>query len=365
MAVIDPHGDLAESLLDYIPNWRIYDLVYFNPADREKPLGFNLLEDVALEKRPLVTSGIISAFKNIWSSSWGPRMEYYLSNTVATLLDYERPATLLGIYKLLVDERFRSKVTKNLKDPMIRMFWQKEFAKKDKRFIQEAIAPIQNKVGQFLMSPTIRNIVGQPKTTFSPQRIMDNHGIFIANLSKGQIGEDKAFLLGSLLVTKFQLSAIERAKIPEEERKDFFLHIDEVQNFINEGFLSILSESRKYRLGLSLSHQYLDQLGEETRKAILGNVGTLISFRVGSEDAEVLAKEFDYNLNPETLMDLDKFNIYLKVMVDGVPSGSHSAHTYEELGERYGQGDKMKRVARARLGRPRAKVEATINRWLG
>jgi hypothetical protein len=274
VGLIDPHGDLAEDLLRHISPERADHLCYFNPGDLEFPIGLNLFANVAPDDRHLVASGIVGAFKGIWHDSWGPRLEYILYNAIAALLDCEN-VTLLGVNRILTDERYRASIIRQVNDPFIQSFWVEEYAGYDTRFQREAIAPIQNKLGQFLLSPVIRNILGQVKTKVSIPFIMNSERLFIANLSKGRLGHDKANLLGSFLTTQFQLAAMARALIPEDERRDFYLFIDEFQNFSTEAFTSILAEARKYRLCLVLSHQYIDQLSLPVRQAVFGNVGTL------------------------------------------------------------------------------------------
>jgi hypothetical protein len=284
VGVIDPHGDLAEELLNHIPPKRADHLVYFNPGDIEFPIGMNVIGSVKPDERHLVASGIVSAFKAIWRDSWGPRLEYILYNAVSALLEC-RNQTLLGVNRLLTDDTYRAKVIRQITDPFIRAFWAEEYESYDERFKREAIAPIQNKIGQFLLNPVVRNILGQVRKKVYIPFVMDNGRLFIANLSKGQLGHDKANLLGSLLVTQFQLGAMARSMKPESERRDFYLFIDEFQNFSTDAFASILAEARKYRLCLTLSHQYIDQLPEPIRQAVFGNVGTLVAFRMGYTDA--------------------------------------------------------------------------------
>src|SRR5437588_3570103 len=300
VGLIDPHGDLAEELLHHIPPKRADHLVYFKPGDIEFPVGLNVLANVAPDDRHLVASGIVSAFKGIWRDSWGPRLEYILYNAVAALLDC-RNATLLGVSRMLTDDAYRAKVIRQIKDPFIKAFWAEEYENYDERFKREAIAPIQNKIGQFLLNPVVRNILGQVKTKVSIPFIMDNGRLFIANLSKGKLGHEKANLLGSLLTTQFQLGAMARANRPEDQRNDFYLFIDEFQNFSTDAFAPILAEARKYRSCLILSHQYIDQLPLPIRQAVFGNVGTLISFRVGYADAETLEKEFGHTFPASTI----------------------------------------------------------------
>lgn len=286
VAVIDPHGDLAGEILDYIPPRRTDDVVYFNPADLDHPVGFNLLAAVPAERRHLVASGVVSALKSIWRESWGPRLEYILYAAVAALLECQN-VTLLGVQRMLVEETYRRWVVKQVKDPLVCSFWTEEFEDYDPRFRREAVAPIQNKVGQLLMAAPVRNILGQVRSRFDPRFMMDNRRILIANLSKGLLGEDKANLLGSLLVNAFQVAALSRADAPEENRLDFHLYIDEFHSFSTDTFATIVSEARKYRLCLTLSHQYISQLSKPVRDAVFGNVGTIVAFRVGETDARI------------------------------------------------------------------------------
>src|SRR5271170_5058024 len=316
VGLIDPHGDLAEELLNHIPRWRTDHLVYFNPSDLEFPIALNLLANVPRDERHLVASGIVGAFKSLWPDSWGPRMEYILYNAIAALLDCQN-TSLLGVNRMLTDESYRAWVIRQIKDPFIKEFWELEFASYDERFRREAIAPIQNKLGQFLLNPVIRNILGQVKNKVSIPFIMDNQRLFIANLSKGRLGHDKANLLGSLLVTQFQLAAMRRSGQPEDERRDFYLFIDEFQNFTTDSFAAILAEARKYRLCLTLSHQYVDQVPLPIRQAVFGNVGTLFSFRVGNTDAEVLQKEFANAFIAQQFVDLERFSVFTKILQDG------------------------------------------------
>lgn len=363
VGLIDPHGDLAEELLHHVPRLRSNDLVYFNPGDLDFPIGLNLLADVPLDARHLVASGIVGAFKNIWSDSWGPRLEYILHNAISALLDCPG-ATLLGVNRLLTDATFRSRVMTQIHDPFIRDFWRNEYENYDERFRREAIAPIQNKVGQFLLNPVIRNILGQVKNRVSFPFIMDNGRLFIANLSKGKLGHDKANLLGSLLVTQFQLGAMARSNRPEEERRDFYLFIDEFQNFSTEAFATILAEARKYRLCLTLSHQYVDQLSLPVRQAVFGNMGTVVSFRIGHTDAEVLAKEFVNTFPPKSLVDLDQFEIVVKLLQNGANLEPFRGRSFPPHGNRGSRIHRLIAHSRERFASPRAKVEDKLNRWM-
>lgn len=367
---VDPHGEGAEKMLKAIPPERINDVVYFNPADKDFPLAFNILEAVDEDKKNLVASGMMGVFKKIWPDVWSPRMEYILNNTILALLDYPG-STMLGVNRMMFDKDFRKKVYPKIKDPVVKSFWINEFDKWEDRFRKEAVAAIQNKVGQFLSSSVIRHIVGQPKSTIDMREIMDNQKILIVNLSKGRIGEDAMRLLGGMIVTKIQLGAMGRVDMPEEERKDFYLYVDEFQNFATESFANILSEARKYKLCLILAHQYINQLifdGNSTvRDAIFGNVGTLVSFRVGAEDAEYLEKEFEPIFMLNDLVNLAKYNIYLKLMIDGIAGDAFSATTLPpaDVSDTTPNMEKVVRVSRERYGKSRAEVEEKIARWSG
>jgi hypothetical protein len=364
VGVIDPHGDLAEELLHHIPPQRADHLVYFNPGDLEHPIGLNVLANVAPDGRHLVASGIVSAFKGIWRDSWGPRLEYILYNAVSALLDC-RNATLLGVNRLLTDDRFRAKVVRQVSDPFIRAFWAEEYEGYDERFKREAIAPIQNKIGQFLLNPVVRNILGQVRSKVSIPFIMDHERLFIANLSKGSLGHEKASLLGSLLTTQFQLAAMARSDRPEDERRDFYLFIDEFQNFSTDAFASILAEARKYRSCLILSHQYIDQLPLPIRQAVFGNVGTLVSFRVGYADAEILEKEFGHAYPATAIADLNRYEAIVKLLENGANREPFRARMLPPLENRIGRKEKLIARSRERFAMKRAVVEAKLNRWMG
>jgi hypothetical protein len=363
VAIIDPHGDLANELLDCIPRRRIEDVAYFNPADMEYPVGFNLLGQTPPEDRHLVASGIVSVFKSIWHDSWGPRLEYILYASVAALLDCEN-VSLLGVQRMLSDGRYRSWVVKQIKDPMVRSFWENEFENYDKKFMLEAIAPIQNKVGQLLMSPHVRNILGQVKSRIDARFMMDNGRIFIADVSKGKLGADKSNLLGALLVTQFQLAAMSRSDVPEHERKDFFLYVDEFQSFASDSFISILSEARKYRLCLTLSHQYVDQVRPEIRDAVFGNVGSIVAFRIGHRDAKQLELAFGETYRASQLTSLGNHEVCAKLLADGQDCEPFLGKTLPPLGERHGRRETIIRRSREKYARPRKMVENRIRRWL-
>ena len=362
--VVDPHGDLAEKIIDYIPSGRVNDVIYFNPADIDYPIAFNIIEQVEPHLRHLVASGLIGVFKKLWADSWGPRLEYILRNAILAVLDYPG-ATLLAITRMLSDKNFRKKVIEKIMDPVVKSFWVNEFSGYANNFASEAVSPIQNKVGQFLSSALIRNIVGQVKSSIDLREVMDNGKILIMNLSKGRIGEDNSALLGAMMITKVQLSAMSRVNILEKNRKDFYLYIDEFQNFTTDSFANILSEARKYRLNLIMAHQYIEQLGEIVKPAVFGNVGTLVVFRVGATDAEELVKEFTPVFTEEDLVNLAKYEFYIKLMIDGVSSDPFSARGRAPLTEEEKTGNKEKviKVSRERYAKQRAAVEEKIMRW--
>ena len=368
MCFIDPHGETVERLLDRIPSHRINDVIYFNPADTDYPMAFNILESVDPNYKHLVASGLMGVFTKIWAGVWSARMEYILGNTILALLD-SPGNTMLGIARMLVDRDYRKKIIDHIKDPVVKSFWMNEYANYNDKFRNEAIAPIQNKVGQFLSSAIIRNIVAQPKTTLDLRKIMDEQKILLVNLSKGRLGEDNSALLGAMLITKLQLAAMSRVDIPEEERKDFYLYVDEFQNFATESFATILSEARKYRLNLIIAHQYIGQLITEkstkVRDAVFGNVGTMVMFRVGSADAEFLEIEFDPIFTPGDLINLPKYHVYVKLLIDGVTSNPFSAKTLPPMYQKTDSAERVIRVSRERYGNPRPLVEQKILRWLG
>jgi CxxC-x17-CxxC domain-containing protein len=362
---VDPHGEAAEELLDFVPSDRINDVVYVNPADLDYPIAFNVMESVGLEYRHLVAGGLMGVFKKIWPDVWSARMEYILNNSILALLEYPG-STLLGINRMLSDAEFRKKVIEKITDPVVKSFWINEFARYTQRYETEATAAIQNKVGQFISAPLIRNIIGQVKSTINMREVMDKGKILILNLSKGRIGEDNSTLLGALLITKLQLAAMSRVDIPEEERKDFFLYVDEFQNFATESFTNVLSEARKYRLALILAHQYIAQMDETVRDAVFGNVGTLISFRVGAEDAEYLEKEFVPEFMAQDIVNLAKYNIYLKLMIDGLAGRPFSALTLAPFPkDEYSNREKIIKVSREKYSTSRASVEEKITKWTG
>jgi CxxC-x17-CxxC domain-containing protein len=352
IAVVDPHGDLAEKIIEYIPSDRINDVVYFNPADMDYPIAFNVLEQVEPHLRHLVASGLLGVFQKLWADSWGPRLEYILRNAILAILDFPG-STILGVVRMLSDKSYRKRVVANIKDPVVKAFWEKEFASYADKFASEAVSPIQNKVGQFLSSSLMRNIIGQVKSTINIREIMDEGKILIMNLSKGRIGEDNSALLGAMMITKIQLAAMSRVDMPEKDRKDFYLYIDEFQNFSTDSFANILA------------HQYIEQLSEKVKPAVFGNVGTMVSFRVGATDAEELAKEFAPVFTEEDLVNLPKYEMYLKLMIDGVASAPFSARGLPPLTEeeKTNNVDKVVAYSREKYATIRSEVEEKILRW--
>jgi len=363
IGLIDPHGDLAEELLDHIPPSRSRDVLYFDPADSEYPIGFNVLRGTRGETRHLIASAMVSAFKNVWRDSWGPRLEYLLYASFAALAHIEN-GTMLGVQRMLTDPEYRRWVVNQLDDPIVRLFWEREFASYDKRLLAEVIAPLQNKVGQLVMSPLMRNVLGQVKSRIDPRFIMDRGKIFIANLAKGRLGEDKSNLLGSMLVTAFQVAAMSRSTIPESERRDWYLYVDEFQNFATDSFASILSEARKQRLCLTLAHQYVSQVRKEISDAVFGNVGTVVSFRVSQADARVLAQEFGDTYSAARFTDLGNFEVRVKLLQNGQHGEPVFARTMPAIGVRHGRREQLINRARNSFATPRRKVEDRIQRWM-
>jgi hypothetical protein len=368
VAVIDPHGDLAEAVLRFVPKQRTNDVIFFDPSDKDFPIAFNMLEGKSAEHRGLIASGLIGVIKKLNIDSWGPRLEHFLRNTILALV--EAPdTTMLGITRMLVDKVYRSRILHFVQDPMVRSFWETEFNVLAPQKLAEAVGPIQNKVGQFLSTPVIRNIVGQPKSTLDLRFAMDTGKIVIVNLSKGKIGEDNSALLGSLLITKFQLDAMSRADIPEKDRKDFYLYVDEFQNFATDSFATILSEARKYRLNLTMANQYVAQMSEEVQAAVFGNVGSLVSFQIGIDDAKIFAEQFDEDrILPIDLASLPKYQVYNRIMIDGVTSPVFSGMTLsppkipiEENPDI--RSSKIINFSRQRYAKPREQIEQRIMRW--
>jgi type IV secretory pathway TraG/TraD family ATPase VirD4 len=364
VGVIDPHGDLALTILDMIPPHRTNDVIYFDPADCEFPIGLNPIEKTDPRRHHLVVLNTVSALRGLWSDVWGlGRMQYILTNTLSSLLYYEH-ATLLGVNRMLADKPFRRKVLARVKDPILLSFWNLEFERYDSRLKAEAVAPIQNKVGQFATTRMTRNILGQAHNAIDFRSLIDRGQIFIANLSKGAMGEDNSRLIGSFLVAQFQLAALSRADIREDERRPFYLYIDEFQNFTNVASLaSILSEARKYRLALTLAHQYTAQLGEALRSAVFGNVGTILCMRIGFEDARLLSEQLD-PLAPHSLTELDPHRAWVRRLSGGTMLEPTFAELCRPATPRWGRAVKVLGESRRKFATPREIVERNIATWL-
>lgn len=350
VGIIDPHGDLTEQILDYIPKRRINDVIYLEPFDTERPFSLNVLEIKNKQHKDLIASGIVGIFAKIYADSWGPRLEYILRNTIFSLLEIEN-ATLIDALRILSERNYRSRVIPQISDPVIRNFWDNEFDKMTDKLRVEAISPIQNKVGQFVSSKMIRNIIGSPKSTIDLEEIMNNKKILLLNLSQGKLGEDNASLLGAMIITQIQLAAMNRAFMKEDERQDFFLYVDEFQNFATSSFIKILSEARKYRLAITLANQYIDQLDEGIQKAIFGNAGTLISFVTGAGDAALLQQEYAGIYTQNDLVSLGKHEIVLKLCIDGMTSSPFPAKTLPPPSLKNDNRESIVRLSKERYGR--------------
>ncbi|KXK27091.1 MAG: AAA-like domain protein [candidate division WS6 bacterium OLB20] len=363
LAVIDPHGDLVEDVLRYTPLERANDIVYLDPSDMMFPIGINMLDLKESETIELLSDGIVSVFKRYFDS-WGPRLQYILTNTILTLLHCQN-VSLLAVQRILVDENYRTFLLKQVKDPFLVQFWEKEFADmaKNPRMLTEAIAPIQNKVGRFLNSPMVRNMVGQVKSRVDLEDIMNSGKVLLVNLSQGKIGEENSSLLGGMLVTRLYTNAMQRARMAESERRDFYVYVDEFQNFATDSFAKILSEARKYALNLVVTHQYVDQISEELQSAIFGNVGTMLNFVVGQADAARLAKEFEPYLDSEDLVNLERHALSIKLMVDGTQSVPFTAKSLAPFHLELGFQEQIKEASRSNYATERAVIEEKLNKW--
>ena len=364
VAFLDPHGDTAEDLPNFVPKERLKDVVIFDPSDLDFPIAFNVMEQVDARYRHLVASGLLGVFKKVFGVEvFSARMEYILNNTILALLEFPG-ATILGINRMLADKPFREAVVENISDPLVKAFWTQEFAKYTDRLAAEATASVQNKVGQFTSSSLIRNILGQVKSTLDVRKVMDEKKILIMNLSRGKIGEDVSRLLGAMMITKIQLAAMSRADISEKDRVPFYLYVDEFQHFATDSFANILSEARKFALNLVIAHQYIAQMEETVQDAVFGNVGTIVSLRVGAPDAEVLEKEFAPTFTANDLVNLAKWTMYLKLMIDGVASAAFSANTLPPLPRpEISYKDEILHTSRKEYAHPRVEVEKQISEW--
>jgi len=373
VTVLDPHGNLIDDLLEMIPRSRTNDVIYFNPKDTSRALGLNMLDSLAHEERALAVSYLLSIFKALWADSWGPRMEDILRNAAFALIEQPQPVSLLALPKLLTDQAYRRQLLTHVSNPAVRGFFKMYDEQWPPRFREEAIAPVLNKVNAFITNPLLRAIIGQPKSSFRFRWLMDTSKIFLCDLSKGALGEDVSALLGSLIVTKLSLAALSRQDIPEAQRRSHLLYADEIQNFIHGVKLpTILSEARKYRLTIILATQVISQLSPDAIDAVFGNCATILSFRVGGDDAETLKREFATILPASQLQDLPDYKAYVRSMSTSSPShpskptGPIALDTFPPF-SRSGSESAKERTKQHALGRwtlPRSEVEARINKFL-
>ncbi|KUK77415.1 MAG: hypothetical protein XD93_0340 [candidate division WS6 bacterium 34_10] len=361
---VDPHGEAVEELLDFIPPERIDDVVYFDPTDVDNPVGFNMLELRDKSQRDLIADGVVEVFKKQFGDSWGPRLQYILTNAIATLLEAQN-TTLLAVIRILIDKNYRKFILKQVDDPILLQFWEDEFEQmsSNRRLVTEAVAPIQNKVGRFISSAVIRNIIGQVKSTIDLREIMDERKILLVNLAQGKLGEETASLLGGMIITRLQSTAMERTDLPFDERRDFYLYVDEFQNFATESFAKILSEARKYKLNLTMTNQYIDQIPLTVRQAIFGNVGTLGSFVVSQSDASILENELAPDITADDLVSLDAHAMYIKLCIDGMTSVPFSAKSLPPRYMAYGLKDRVVESSREKYSMDREIIEDKIKRW--
>lgn len=359
MAIIDPHGDLCDTIMDYVPSRRVNDVVYFNPADREYSVNLNPLEVENQEERELVVSGIVAIFNKLYGHSWGPRLEYILRNTLLSLAEIPG-TTLVDVVRILTEVKYRQKVVEKLTDPVMKSYWRDEFEKMPDRLKQESISPILNKVGQFVSSPLIRSVIGQQRSSINLDDIMNNKKILIVNLSQGRLGEDNAALLGAMLITKLQLAAMRRVDIPEHQRSDFYLYVDEFQNFATTSFIKILSEARKYRLNLMMANQYMAQIPQEITKAILGNAGTMMCFTIGADDAATVKREYSEVFTENDLVGLSNYQVAVRLMVDAHATRPFLATTLPLPMSKNQNREKVIRVSRERYAKKKSVADSAV-----
>jgi DNA helicase HerA-like ATPase len=363
VALLDPHGDLAEAVLTRVPKARSNALVYVNPADLDRPIGFNPLAQVRDDLKAIVADGIVSAFRHVWADSWGHRLDYILTNAVRALLDVPG-ATLLMLPRLLIDDGFRNRIVEqHVADPIVRSFWVNEYAGYSASFRTEAIAPIQNKIGKILMVPSLRNMLAQPRSTITLRRLMDEGAIVVCNLAKGTLGESTAHLVGALLTTSLAQAGLSRADVPVTQRRAFHLYADEFHAFATDSFALILSEARKYGLTLTLAHQYLNQLPDPLRSAVFGNAGSIVACRCGAEDAAILAAQIGLE-SREALLDLPNFSAWARLLRRGVPTSPIPFDLYDAPRQRRPDAHRLIETSSQRFGRPRQEVERRISKFL-
>lgn len=366
VGVLDPHGDLIDDILSLIPANRVQDVVLLDPSDVEFPIGLNILKLKEGEEKDIVADGIVEIFKKFFGDSWGPRLQYILNNAILTLLQVQN-VSLLGVTRLLEDRNYRKFIIKQLDDPILKKYWDGEYAEmvKNPKLLTESLSSIQNKVGRFVTANIIRNIVGQIKSTIDLEEIMNTRKIFLVNLSQGKIGEENSALLGGMLITRLYTNAMQRVKIPEKDRVDFYLYVDEFQNFATTTFVKILSEARKYGLNLVVAHQYIDQLLPEVRDAIFGNVGTMMNFVVGPKDASVLEREYKPHLTGEDLVNLEKYRFVNKITIDGSQTAPFTAISLPPTWVEQGAKQQIINHSRTKYAVPRDIIESKINKWAG
>lgn len=362
VCLIDPHGDLAVSVLRGVPPHRANDVILLDASDTSYPVSFNPLANVVHHERPLVAAGVLSAFRKLYSDFFGPRMEHILRNTLLTVLDVPG-GSFLTLLRVLSDGKYRSHVLTHVRDPVVRAFWRNEFERLPQKLQIEAVAPIQNKVGQFVSTPILRHILCQSRSSLQLRKALDGQAILLCNLSKGQIGEDASALLGSLLVSSLQVAALSRADLVPEDRLPFHLFIDEFQNFATDAFATILSESRKFGLSLTVANQYTQQVQEQTLHALFGNVGSIIAFQCGAHDAEVLSEQLG-DVTPEDLLRLPKYRAYARLLIDGMPSRAFSMRTLPPSSPPTDplRAERIRRYSRQRYARPLHLVTRDIER---
>lgn len=362
LAVLDPHGDLIDNIMRYIPKHRIKDVILLDPADVDFPIAFNPLEKVNEAQKMQVTIGFLQIFKKLFGSNWSDRLEHVLRYTVLALLDSPN-TTVLSILKMLTDKNYRQKIVSRIQDSVVKSFWVSEFAAWSEKFDADAITPLLNKVGQFVATNMIRNMIGQPVTKFDIRDIMDNKKILLMKVSKGLLGEENSSLIGAMFITKLYQAAMSRADISEDKRTDFYLYVDEFQNFATDTFAEILSEARKYRLNLTIAHQYMGQLSDTVRKTVFGNVGSMVSFRVGAEDAAILAEEYSPIFKERDIINLGVREFYTKMSVNGQLREAFSGFTLDAPEPMDDHSQEIIQWSRSQYCTERSDVEALLKAW--
>ncbi len=364
MCIIDPHGELIDDILSFLPPHRLNDVILLDPSDVDYPIGLNMLDIKEGESKELLTDGIVSVFIKLFGNSWGPRLQYILTNTLLTLLHCQN-VSLLAVQRILLDRNYRIFLLKQVKDPFILKFWEEEYEQmaKNQKLIAETLSPIQNKVGRFLSSPLVRNMIGQVNSSIDLRDIMDSGKILLVNLSQGKIGEENSSLLGGMLITRLYTNAMQRANVSSNERRDFYLYVDEFQNFATDTFVKILSEARKYSLNLMVTHQFIDQISPDIQDAVFGNVGTLINYVVGPKDATRLEKEYTPHLSADDLVNLERFSFVNKLMIDGAQSKPFTGKLILPNYPKTGIKEQIKQSSRDKYASNREDIESKLNKW--